>query len=1113
MFSATKEFNKANIDIFKKRIDDKTHYGWQYRDDVEEIKDFFYQLINDISENFEEAPEYYKAFFQKMFKEQDGKYFLPLTFKKPLTKEQKEKGENEVAVRFSIPLDKDNYYIDYLYNLTKLHINIFYSTGCYKNPLGKKDALKIVPFVYVDIDDMPEGLDFSDNEKLYQSFKSVTNLTNKECPDYIVKSGHGIHLYYENENTCVNFEKLGKSSYKGDGSEKGIEDIQRRIITFLNGDTNCEDVGRQLRLPCSFNCKGEPVKGEMFQNPDSTKYENRFDFFLNDPNYEQKLKDFQYQVFSNNYLKKGFVWNEELQCFTDGETFKVPFWNAEKFKYSNDTEKVKELKKVLKVKTKIPEEIKEAVKNIKKTTKKSRYKTIVKEIEVDGLYDITRHKKISYVNEKSDKKYGERDKDKIQMKIDGMFSHSSVLYPVKFLFDLLATEYDDLIDEMTEYKDRQYMRSTSKLFKKISNFYFYKIINPGDVFINKTKALLPSSYYYVGEDLLKENFKTALFDADAKKAVRLIEKYDYNQAYDFRKKVMITHVPLLETLERYAVMRFGVPKGFRYTFADTVIKVCKQAGIKKQDVWKYLHYLINIDKTDDVFPEIKDNLNKLYKYSPMSDVWVNYTKVIRKLQFTWIDILASDEMLMLIQKETYKRTSDKRTWATFCKKIEKTEKINKIVDATMDKKITETASLLGVSEKTAYVYRQNRKKELQEYQDMLDRNEILFQYERKFNEISSKNLNKVNDFQNVNQIDGMGKRNLHNKRYERRKQVAKLAEEGMSIRHLSWEFDVSERTINSDLNAIQVEKACLKDNYNAIEGPKIEIDFNKRMIELILGKFCKIKDDILYCNKLAFEAQLLQYFNNKFMENGSDDVVRELSKQTIENYLYMNELQNNYVFHNVNVVFLHTQSKMDVEKTVKNEKNNYISLFKTYYSTFYGNKLTTLNVVINLSAFYPEEMEFNEKETITFNRFNEVYFKDGKVDIEHLLKDDLDKLNNEKIDKSTQKRLDKLFYTSIDPKKKGKKWLKITKKRIKDYFKVSNRKTVIDLANIKQKTNVFINRITASKTLFVDRIKVWLRKEYKDFRDYFSFKGLGEIMKYIAEEEKKNHRSFIFGFY
>lgn len=129
--------------------------------------------------------------------------------------------------------------------LTEQNIHLYYSPSMYKGWRTDKNVL-YTHTIYIDIDDIP-GVDFTamDDDSIKSYLMSTYNLTPDLLPNWLVCSGHGLHLYY-----LVNELNLKNSV---DAYQRAL--YTDYLITYFGADIACRNKSRILRFPGSKNIK------------------------------------------------------------------------------------------------------------------------------------------------------------------------------------------------------------------------------------------------------------------------------------------------------------------------------------------------------------------------------------------------------------------------------------------------------------------------------------------------------------------------------------------------------------------------------------------------------------------------------------------------------------------------------------------------------------------------------------------------------------------------------------------------------------------------------------------------------------------------------------------
>lgn len=116
--------------------------------------------------------------------------------------------------------------------------HIFFSVGLVKpgSPTVKKDTVSHVKLLWADVDHKTE----EQGREIFQSCPVA--------PTGIVRSGSGFHFYWDlGEYVAV---------------DESVAQASKKVHAWVGGDATWQ-VNRLLRLPGSWNCKGEPVKCEV----------------------------------------------------------------------------------------------------------------------------------------------------------------------------------------------------------------------------------------------------------------------------------------------------------------------------------------------------------------------------------------------------------------------------------------------------------------------------------------------------------------------------------------------------------------------------------------------------------------------------------------------------------------------------------------------------------------------------------------------------------------------------------------------------------------------------------------------------------------------------------
>ncbi|NBH71104.1 hypothetical protein D3Z51_03485 [Clostridiaceae bacterium] len=132
-----------------------------------------------------------------------------------------------------------------LYVLAKENVNLYFSPAIFCG--WRKDKnVRHINTIYIDIDDV-EGIDFSimSQEEIEQYLLDTFHLIPEMLPNWLVTSGHGLHLYYLIET--LNLKKQNDSELRLKYTDY--------LITRFKADIACRNKSRILRFPYSRNVK------------------------------------------------------------------------------------------------------------------------------------------------------------------------------------------------------------------------------------------------------------------------------------------------------------------------------------------------------------------------------------------------------------------------------------------------------------------------------------------------------------------------------------------------------------------------------------------------------------------------------------------------------------------------------------------------------------------------------------------------------------------------------------------------------------------------------------------------------------------------------------------
>lgn len=129
--------------------------------------------------------------------------------------------------------------------LASENVNLYFSPAIFTGWRTDKNVSRINT-IYIDIDDV-NGIDFSqmDGQGIKNWLCEVYSLKEDMFPDWVVASGHGLHLYWI-------VGEIDLTSEQGTELRKRYTDY---LITYFKADIACRNKSRILRFPDSNNVK------------------------------------------------------------------------------------------------------------------------------------------------------------------------------------------------------------------------------------------------------------------------------------------------------------------------------------------------------------------------------------------------------------------------------------------------------------------------------------------------------------------------------------------------------------------------------------------------------------------------------------------------------------------------------------------------------------------------------------------------------------------------------------------------------------------------------------------------------------------------------------------
>lgn len=154
-------------------------------------------------------------------------------------------------------------YIETIIKLSEFEtFNVFYSLANYKDGHNNKNVISL-KCAAVDIDDIDFDVSTKSKEELVDYIKREYALSDDELPNYLIMSGHGLHLYYLLDETI---------------DRETFETYQEHLTTFYLSDRACIPGSHYWRAPGGYNVKGIPVKTRIYKLNDN-KDISRLEYF------------------------------------------------------------------------------------------------------------------------------------------------------------------------------------------------------------------------------------------------------------------------------------------------------------------------------------------------------------------------------------------------------------------------------------------------------------------------------------------------------------------------------------------------------------------------------------------------------------------------------------------------------------------------------------------------------------------------------------------------------------------------------------------------------------------------------------------------------------------
>ena len=130
--------------------------------------------------------------------------------------------------------------------LCKQDVHLYFSPAIYNMRKRKDKNVRRLRVIFADIDGLTDiDLGQATEQEIKEYLCKNYQLTEDMLPNWVVVSGHGLHLYY-----LINL--LNMKTKKGKSLQRQYIDY---LITYFKADTSCRNLSRILRFPTSKNVK------------------------------------------------------------------------------------------------------------------------------------------------------------------------------------------------------------------------------------------------------------------------------------------------------------------------------------------------------------------------------------------------------------------------------------------------------------------------------------------------------------------------------------------------------------------------------------------------------------------------------------------------------------------------------------------------------------------------------------------------------------------------------------------------------------------------------------------------------------------------------------------
>lgn len=159
-------------------------------------------------------------------------------------------------------------YINALYKMSQYDCyNVFFSLTPYRYERKTKSNATQVKGFFIDIDDLDFDVMSMSKEDIIEFLTTEYNVPKSLLPQYVTKSGHGLHLF------MVLYDPFKNEAVR--------EKYARSLVTHYKADFSSSLITQNIRTPMSYNVKAVPIKTELIRINERSGFNlSDLDYFL-----------------------------------------------------------------------------------------------------------------------------------------------------------------------------------------------------------------------------------------------------------------------------------------------------------------------------------------------------------------------------------------------------------------------------------------------------------------------------------------------------------------------------------------------------------------------------------------------------------------------------------------------------------------------------------------------------------------------------------------------------------------------------------------------------------------------------------------------------------------